>query len=72
MSIFKKIADFIGGKDPDIFNDQGQVAHKLPKRKWDEWNNRLVQGSEYNWREHKGSQAGGIAQQTASPKKLNS
>ena len=58
MSLLKKLSDFIGGKDPEIFDDKGQIAHKLPKKKWDDWNNRLVQSSEYNWREHKGSQAG--------------
>lgn len=58
MQILKKIADFIGGKEPDIFDDKGQVLHKLRKKQWDDWNNRLIKNSEYNWREHKGSQAG--------------
>lgn len=58
MSTLKKIIDFIGGKDPEIFDDNGQVSHKLPKKKWDDWNNRLIQSAEYNWREHKGHQAG--------------
>ncbi len=66
MSLLKKISDFIGGKEPEIFDDKGQVVHKLPKKKWDDWNNRLVQSSEYNWREHKGSQAGAT---TAAPSK---
>ena len=67
MSLLKKISDFIGGKEPEIFDDKGQVAHKLHKKKWDDWNNRLVQSSEYNWREHKGSQAG--AESIPNPKK---
>lgn len=58
MSFLKKLADFIGGKDADIFDDKGRVSHKLPKRKWDDWNDKIVKGAEYNWREHKGSLAG--------------
>lgn len=58
MSVLKTIGNFLFGKDPDIFDDKGNVLHKLPKKKWDDWNNRIVKGSEYNWREHKGSQAG--------------
>ena len=46
------------GKDPDIFDDKGQVLHKLPKKKWDDWQNRIVKGEDYNWRSHTGAQAG--------------
>lgn len=59
MSILKSVSNFLFGKDPDIFDDKGRVLHKLPKKKWDDWNNRIVTGSEYNWREHTGHQAGG-------------
>lgn len=58
MGILKSALDFLFGKDADIFDDKNQVLHKLPKKKWDDWNNRLIQGREYNWREHAGSQAG--------------
>ncbi|MBC7467343.1 MAG: hypothetical protein H7256_15240 [Bdellovibrio sp.] len=58
MSFFKKLANIVGGSEPDIFDDKGQIAHKLPKKKWDDWQNRLIQSAEYNWREHKGSKAG--------------
>ena len=58
MSLLKNIGNFLFGKDPDIFDDKGNVLHKLPKKKWDNWNNRIIKGSEYNWREHKGAQAG--------------
>jgi hypothetical protein len=58
MSLFKTVTDFLFGKDPDIFDDKGRVLHKLPKKKWDDWNNRIIKGTEYNWREHKGTQAG--------------
>ncbi len=68
MSILKKLADFFGGKEPEIFDDKGQISHKLPKKKWDDWNNRLVQSAEYNWRGHKGNQAGAKSNEV-SPKK---
>lgn len=58
MNFLKKVLDVIGGKEPDIFDDNGKISHKLPKKKWDDWQNRLIKGSEYNWREHKGSKAG--------------
>lgn len=58
MGILKKVTDFLFGKDPEIFDDKGSVQHKLPKRKWDDWQNRYVKGQEYNWRTHKGTEAG--------------
>lgn len=58
MSILKKLANIIGGHEPDIFDDNGKILHKLPKKKWDDWQNRLIQSADYNWREHKGSKAG--------------
>lgn len=32
MGIGKTIIDFIFGKDPDIFDEKGNVSHKLPKK----------------------------------------
>ena len=64
MGIFTKVSNFLFGKDADIFDDKGNVLHKLPKKKWDEWNNRIIKGSEYNWREHSGSQAGAPEQKS--------
>ncbi len=58
MGILKSVSNFLFGKDPDIFDNKGLVLHKLPKKKWDDWNNRIIKGSEYNWREHTGSFAG--------------
>lgn len=68
MSLVKKITDFLFGKDPDIFDDKGRVQHKLPKKKWDDWHNRIVQGEDYNWRTHTGSQAGAANQDQQQPK----
>lgn len=56
MSFLKKVSDFLLGKDPEIFDDKGRVVHKLPKRKWDDWQNRYIKGDEYNWRNHSGLQ----------------
>lgn len=53
-----KILNFLFGKDPEIFDNKGRISHKLPKKKWDDWMNRYIQGDEYNWREHTGHQAG--------------
>ncbi len=58
MSLLKSVSNFLFGKDPDIFDDKGRVLHKLSKKKWDDWNNRIVKGHEYNWREHQGLSAG--------------
>lgn len=67
MSLLKNIGNFLFGKDPDIFDDKGNVLHKLPKKTWDDWNNRIIKGADYNWREHKGSQAGAPEPQPENP-----
>jgi hypothetical protein len=54
-----KILDFLFGKSPQIFDKDGSVRHDLPKSKWEAWNNRYHQGSEYNWRNHTGMKAQG-------------
>ena len=58
MSFLKKLANVILGQDPEIFDDKGRVSHKLPKRKWEDWQNRYIKSQDYNWREHTGSKAG--------------
>lgn len=54
MGILKSIGDFLFGKDPDIFDEKGRVMHKLPKKKWENWNNRIKLDPNYNWRHHTG------------------
>lgn len=56
--MIKKILDFIGGKDPDIFAEDGTVRHKLPQKKWEAWKNRYTSSPEYNWKNHTGTKAG--------------
>jgi hypothetical protein len=58
MGLLKSIAEFLIGKDPEIFDEKGNVLHKHPKRKWDDWQNKYVKSDEYNWRKHTGTQAG--------------
>jgi hypothetical protein len=54
MGIGKAIANFLFGKDPDIFDEKGNVAHRHPKKKWDAWNNRTRTDPANNWRNHTG------------------
>lgn len=59
MGIGGKVLDFFFGKDPDIFDEKGNVSHKLPKKKWDAWYNRTKTDPQYNWRNHTGVSSGG-------------
>ncbi len=52
MGIMKAIGDFLFGKDPDIFDEKGNVRHKFPEEKWQKWNERLSGNPEYDWRKH--------------------
>ncbi len=54
MSMLKAVGDFLFGKDPDIFDEKGNVSHKLPKKTWDLWHNRTKVDPQYNWRNHTG------------------
>ncbi|WP_413584119.1 hypothetical protein [Bdellovibrio sp. HCB274] len=54
MGIMKSVLEFLTGKDPDIFDEKGNVSHKLPKKKWEAWHNRTKTDPTYNWRNHTG------------------
>jgi hypothetical protein len=69
MGILKKIAQILIGKDPDIFDDKGNVLHKHPKRLWDNWQNKYVKSDEHNWRKHTGTAAGSLS--ATAPKQEN-
>lgn len=60
--MLKSIGDFLFGKDPDIFDDNGHVVHRHPKKRWEAWQNRLKVDPQYNWRNHTGTRAGGTPQ----------
>jgi hypothetical protein len=63
------ILDFLFGRRPKIFDQDGTVRHNLPKEKWDQWDNRYQQGAEYNWRNHTGTKATQEAPRTSTPNK---
>ena len=52
MSMGSKILNFLFGKDPDIFDDRGNVLHHFQKTKWDAWQDRFRKDSNYNFRKH--------------------
>lgn len=54
MKILKKILYFFIGKPNDIFNEEGQVEHHLPKTQWEKWESRVLNNPNYNWRDHNG------------------
>ena len=58
-AILGKVLDFLFGKDPDIFDENGNVLHRHPKKKWDAWQNRYRTESQYNWRQHTGMGSSG-------------
>ncbi len=51
------ILNFLFGKSPDIFDENGQVRHDLGKDRWNAWKQRYST-NEYNWRNHTGVKAG--------------
>lgn len=58
MGLLKSVGNFLFGKNPDIFDENGRVVHKLPVKKWEAWHNRTKTDPEYNWRNHTGTSAG--------------
>lgn len=52
--MLKKILDFIGGKNPEIFDKKGRVEHQLGQKKWLDWDNRNKSNPEYDWKQHSG------------------
>jgi hypothetical protein len=59
MGLLKAVGNFLFGKPADIFDEQGRVLHKHPKKKWDAWQNKFKTDPGYNWRNHTGTLAGG-------------
>lgn len=53
--MLNKVLDFIFGKAPDIFDAKGDVVHKLPPERWQQWNERFKK-NEFDWRKHKGTE----------------
>ena len=48
------ILDFLFGKDPDIFDENGRVRHKFDDAKWKAWDDRIREAKDFNWHNHSG------------------
>ena len=57
MGILKSLGGFLFGKNPDIFDENGQVRHLFPDEKWKRWNDRLKANPDYDWHRHSAQQA---------------
>lgn len=53
--MLQKVLDLLFGKDPDIFDEKGNVVHKFPEEKWKAWRARF-ENAEYDWRKHRGTE----------------
>ena len=65
MGIMKQVLDVLFGKDPQIFDENGKVRHKVPEKKWQDWDSRF-KSSAYDWHGHRGTERG---HKTSGPKK---
>ncbi|MCB0411546.1 MAG: hypothetical protein KDD22_03420 [Bdellovibrionales bacterium] len=66
--MLNKLMNFLFGKEPEIFDENGRVRHNLPKEKWDAWNQRYMGGEEFNWRNHTGTRAGARKEGAENPR----
>ena len=65
MGLLKSIGDILFGKQSDIFDEAGNVIHKHPKKKWDNWQNRYKNEPNFNWRQHQGVGRSGSPKDTS-------
>lgn len=54
--MLNKILGLVFGKDPDIFDAQGNVVHKLPEDLWARWRGRFENNVRYDWKKHVGTE----------------
>lgn len=54
VGVFKKLREFLFGKQAHIFDSEGNVSHNLPQGKWKNWEQRYQGSPDYNWRNHSG------------------
>ncbi|MBK8202759.1 MAG: hypothetical protein IPK68_10720 [Bdellovibrionales bacterium] len=52
-----KLLNFLFGKENNIFDSQGRVLQRLPRQRWDAWQQRYLSDSAYNWKNHSGMKA---------------
>jgi hypothetical protein len=48
-----RILNFLFGRDPDIFDEKGNVRHVFGEKKWKDWDARFRDKS-HDWRHAKG------------------
>lgn len=53
--MLSKVLQILFGKSPDIFDEKGNVVHKLPPERWQAWRDRFEKNPEYDWRHHQGT-----------------
>lgn len=53
--MISKVLDILFGKSPDIFDEKGNVVHKLPAERWQAWRDRFEKNPEFDWRQHRGT-----------------
>ncbi len=51
MGFLGPLGDFLFGKDPQVFDENGRVRHQFPEKKWNDWKNRF-QDARYDWHQH--------------------
>lgn len=49
------ILEFLFGKPPRIFDEKGQVLHKLSDERWKAWRDRFEKNPEFDWHHHRGT-----------------
>jgi len=54
--MLQKVLDFLFGKAPDIFDADGNIVHKFPPEKWQQWNDRFQKNPNYDWHHHTGTE----------------
>ena len=69
MSIFKPVLQFLFGKPPEIFDENGRVEHQFSDEKWKKWNDRLQANPDYNWQQHSAKEKALKGQKATTPHK---
>jgi hypothetical protein len=68
MGLIKAVGDFLFGKSPQIFDEQGRIRHPFSDEKWAKWNDRFKANPDYDWRHHS-AKARGLKVTPQAPKK---
>ncbi len=52
--MFQWLLRFLFGRQTNIFNKKGRVKHDLGEQKWKDWDKRLSENPDYDFRNHTG------------------